>query len=84
MSSAPQLAFTQVSKPTFYKQRDNQLFPSWSFRHAGQLPSDGSGALGMHRAGAGLACRAVHPKRQCLEPVCLLAPPFAKSANALP
>ena len=29
MNSAPQLAFAVMGKPTFYKQRDNQLFPSW-------------------------------------------------------
>lgn len=31
MSSAPQLAFAFLSKPTFYKQRDNHLFPAWNF-----------------------------------------------------
>jgi len=31
MNSAPQLAFANMSKPTFYKQRDNHLFPSWAY-----------------------------------------------------
>jgi hypothetical protein len=31
MNSAPQLAFAQLAKPVFLKQRDNQLFPSWAF-----------------------------------------------------
>jgi hypothetical protein len=29
MSSAPQLAFAQLSKPVFYKQRD--ALPCWAF-----------------------------------------------------
>lgn len=31
MNSAPQLAFANMSKPTFYKQRDSHLFPSWAY-----------------------------------------------------
>lgn len=31
MNSAPQLAFAQLAKPVFYKQRDNQLFPPWAY-----------------------------------------------------
>lgn len=31
MSSAPQLAFAFLSKSTFYKQRDNHLFPAWNY-----------------------------------------------------
>lgn len=27
MSSAPQLAFAHLAKSTFYKQRNNQMFP---------------------------------------------------------
>lgn len=31
MNSAPQLAFAQLAKPVFLKQRDNHLFPPWTF-----------------------------------------------------
>lgn len=31
MNSAPQLAFSQLAKPVFIKQRENQLFPPWAF-----------------------------------------------------
>lgn len=63
MSSAPQLAFAFLSKSTFYKQRDNHLFPAWNYSVAqARCP-----AL-LHRKG----CTACLPAMHTYVPACQL------------